>query len=875
MRFEVINDFKKKSEYELISFINNRTSERIPNYSLLLGAGCSVTSGIKTGEQLVETWKKEYFKQIKKSDDYTEKELEEFLSKQSWYKKEHEYSSLFEKIYHLPIHRKKFIQQQVDKKIPSIGYAYLVSLCDENNKFFDTIYTTNFDDLINESFYQFGQERPILCAHDSSIKSLSVHTGRPKIIKLHGDYLYEVNATLGETDRLDENTEMKFREFSKEFGLVVIGYSGNDNSIMNCIEAILKEDKCFDNGVYWCVRKGEEISKRLSDLINNDKDNKIFIVEIDGFDQFMAKVNNEARQGKSILNNFSEKKRADIIESFCQDKYNLRDEQIIKDDISFLRQKNEKKALVEALTNLSKDSADDDISDAELNNLIEIDRLTKTDIDTAKAECKRYLEEDINDAFKERIINKLVRINMLLGRSYELEAATWCDELIKMDKYDEVLLIRKAYLFSDKVKTYETLMEEYDKFKNNVKYLNALSEILIDIISLKYSYKYNINDAKTYLEKSIRLNPSINNRAHYIMFNLMALEIENITQGKDKKGEVEKIRESAREKLKSFRINSESIQYMKLSIHKIINERTVDYADKILSSIIKLSEKSNQSIKESLETVFSGVFFDLHNYGGGEYRKLMEKYILSDYFGRDESIHITMMKLHYHINVCDNNKNEAQRIINEIVNSNKYHQYSEKIIDILLYAFANSDDAKVYIENVKDKISKPEYYLAISEIAQYEGEYGESIKLLDKAYNSGMVESQYKIRKSYIYLTAKDYKKVLEINLSDKNHEEYDISVLEINKQFALKKLGEPIDKTVLNEIIAKCKKNTKDETKSPLTEDRWICANIILGSSIQYRTHIDNNIKSYPKKYFDYKRWPILKNEKFKRPEVGLKVAS
>jgi hypothetical protein len=59
----------------------------------------------------------------------------------------------------------------------------------------------------NEAFYQFSRERPTLCAHDSSIKGVSVNSSRPKIIKVHGDYLFDsIKSTLNETESLEINT---------------------------------------------------------------------------------------------------------------------------------------------------------------------------------------------------------------------------------------------------------------------------------------------------------------------------------------------------------------------------------------------------------------------------------------------------------------------------------------------------------------------------------------------------------------------------------------------------------------------------------------------------------------------------------------------
>src|SRR5690606_19426577 len=126
----------------------------------------------------------------------------------------------------------------------------LVSLVENN--FFNAIFTTNFDDLLNEAFYQLSSTRPIVCAHDSSVHSISVSSKRPKIIKLHGDYLFEnIKSTLRETESLESNTSDKLKEFCKEYGLIVVGYAGNDRSIMDILDFLIKNDTYLRNGVYW------------------------------------------------------------------------------------------------------------------------------------------------------------------------------------------------------------------------------------------------------------------------------------------------------------------------------------------------------------------------------------------------------------------------------------------------------------------------------------------------------------------------------------------------------------------------------------------------------------------------------------------------
>ena len=115
-----------------------------PNYVLLLGAGASSQSGIKTARQMIEGWRKIYA-EIHKNNGAKE------LSQQTWYKKGSEYSALFEELYDEPSQRREVIEQFVAKASPSIGYMYLVDLLEKG--VFNTVFTTNFDDVLNEACY--------------------------------------------------------------------------------------------------------------------------------------------------------------------------------------------------------------------------------------------------------------------------------------------------------------------------------------------------------------------------------------------------------------------------------------------------------------------------------------------------------------------------------------------------------------------------------------------------------------------------------------------------------------------------------------------------------------------------------------------------
>ena len=308
---------KEKKISDLVRFLSIRCDET-PNYSLLMGAGCSITSGIKSGTQLINDWKKEI---IEYADDYdTSITSDEYFEKQNWFDERNPYSSLFEKRYDLQRQRRAFVENEVANKNPSIGYAYLVKLIENN--YFNAIFTTNFDDLLNEAFYRFSNVRPVVCAHDSAITSITVTSKRPKIIKLHGDYLFEdIKSTLRETESLEGNMKNKFIQFSKDYGLIVVGYAGNDRSIMDILSFLLKKEEFFKNGIYWCIRKGDEnISDDLKKLLWKDK---VFFIQIEGFDELMAELNKRLNKGVLPIDNaiLSSEHQIKLIKSLTSNEY--------------------------------------------------------------------------------------------------------------------------------------------------------------------------------------------------------------------------------------------------------------------------------------------------------------------------------------------------------------------------------------------------------------------------------------------------------------------------------------------------------------------------------------------------------------------------
>lgn len=313
-----------KPQEHMINLILNM-NEGIPNYALFLGAGASWNSGVITADEMIKVWREELYKRVRKRLKYAT-----WLKKQDWYNTDDEYGHLFGYVYDERSQRRDYIENIMKNATPSWGYVYLASML--QSQIFNTVFTTNFDDLINEACYLYTDSvRPIVCAHDTEVSNVRLTKKRAQIIKLHGDFLFDsIKITKVETKQLNRNMEMKFAQYGQEFGLVVVGYSGRDNSIMSILEKYITKESYFKHGIYWCIRKGEEPKERVKKLLSNKR---VHAIEIQGFDEFMATLHDKAglELPATVINPRKVAEQRSKI--FCSVPKQLSENKIIKRDI--------------------------------------------------------------------------------------------------------------------------------------------------------------------------------------------------------------------------------------------------------------------------------------------------------------------------------------------------------------------------------------------------------------------------------------------------------------------------------------------------------------------------------------------------------------
>jgi Tfp pilus assembly protein PilF len=257
----------KLTDSELIQAIFDASEDSDTRYGFFLGAGASVASDIPAAGELSKKWLETIGENNKEID----------ISK--WRKHPAKYySQIFDQRFKANrLDGDDELQKYINKAEPSVGYLFLAQILTETkNKF---VLTTNFDTMTEDALFSLKGVKPLVIGHESLARYLSVsHFVRPTIVKLHHDYLLSPKNTKKDTEELSESFRKRLNPILENTHLIVIGYGGNDASIMNYLE-----NNANRKPIYWCYRN----EKLLSTEIKNKLMDKDFIVEIKDFDRFM------------------------------------------------------------------------------------------------------------------------------------------------------------------------------------------------------------------------------------------------------------------------------------------------------------------------------------------------------------------------------------------------------------------------------------------------------------------------------------------------------------------------------------------------------------------------------------------------------------
>ena len=164
---------------------------------------------------------------------------------------------------------------------PSYGYSVLAQIMATTPH--RAAITTNFDNLIADALSIYTDAFPLVCGHESLTGYIRAKLRRPLIAKVHRDLLLEPFSQPGEIKELDKGWETALKRILDGFTPIVIGYGGNDGSLMG----FLKKTECIAGGIYWCHMAGEKLCPDVNEVVERHRGR---LVEIAGFDELMLQL---------------------------------------------------------------------------------------------------------------------------------------------------------------------------------------------------------------------------------------------------------------------------------------------------------------------------------------------------------------------------------------------------------------------------------------------------------------------------------------------------------------------------------------------------------------------------------------------------------
>ena len=270
-------------------------------FAFFLGAGASANSNVPTALEMILDFKRRLYaseKSIKITNIEQrfyefEKEIENWVRIKYTNIPKNEYGFFFEKTFSSSQDRRNYIKEMLKFSKPSIGYKIINFLIKE--QIIWHYITTNFDNLIQKVYPDIvviSEENINKCKDYIKINSTS-----PIVVKLHGDFRYDLlKNTDEETQLLHQSVMNELTHLFDSLGLIVVGYSGRDESVMSFLENFVEnETGTFTNGFYWCIREGEVEKQRIKTLIDKLKKKGIEadFVKITSFDDFLIGIYNQ------------------------------------------------------------------------------------------------------------------------------------------------------------------------------------------------------------------------------------------------------------------------------------------------------------------------------------------------------------------------------------------------------------------------------------------------------------------------------------------------------------------------------------------------------------------------------------------------------
>ncbi|WBL78127.1 SIR2 family protein [Bradyrhizobium xenonodulans] len=279
-----------------------RFSLRGPNLMWLLGAGTSAAAGIPTAWDMIWEFKQQLYVSQRRvspkmvadlANPAVQRNIQSFIDGLGSFPAPgtpEEYASFFEAAYANEADRRTYLDSKIRGAKPSYGHIALATLMRCNRT--RLVWTTNFDPLVADGcakVYGGTGHLTTVAIESAGLGREVMDEGRwPAEIKLHGDFRSRrLKNTTDELREQDARLRAAFIGACGRWGLIVAGYSGRDDSIIDALEGALDDEVAFPAGIFW-LHRGEgpplpRVEKLLARAASKSVDGGL--VSIENFDE--------------------------------------------------------------------------------------------------------------------------------------------------------------------------------------------------------------------------------------------------------------------------------------------------------------------------------------------------------------------------------------------------------------------------------------------------------------------------------------------------------------------------------------------------------------------------------------------------------------
>jgi hypothetical protein len=243
-----------------------RFQQRKGNLMWLLGAGASAAAGIPTAAEMIWDFKRQLFVSQRRvspksvadlANPAVQRQIQAHIEGAGGLPRSgdaDEYAAFFEVAYQAEADRQAYIESKVRGAKPSYGHLALATLMKSDCA--RIVWTPNFDPLVADGcakVYEGTGHLTTVSPDASHLAAERINAGRwPIEVKLHGDFRSRrLKNTTDELRMQDAKLRQVLLDCCGRWGLVVIGYSGRDASIVETLESAFTKPTPFPAGLFW------------------------------------------------------------------------------------------------------------------------------------------------------------------------------------------------------------------------------------------------------------------------------------------------------------------------------------------------------------------------------------------------------------------------------------------------------------------------------------------------------------------------------------------------------------------------------------------------------------------------------------------------